>query len=300
MKMLIVVNGSHAQAPDAAMLLRSYLDSQGIESEAIYASDLSLESYLADGGVLNARPAETFDMAVVLGGDGTILRTARILCGGEVPILGINFGHLAFLANVSECGVVAMVGAALAGDVTEERRANMLIDVVLEGDDAQDALVGAPDAQRARDGRTCFALNEISVARGASGRILDFSVDISGIHVASMRGDGVVVSTATGSTAYALSAGGPLVSPGYQGLTVVPLAPHTLRSRSMVTAPGDVVEVALDSDDSRHEVSLFVDGEVLSFDRPIERVVVRRGPNPTILLRYRDESFYARAAKVFY
>ena len=300
MKLLVVVNGAHAQAPDAALLLRSYLDSQGIESESCLASDLSLRSYLADGGVMNTKAAEEFDMAVVLGGDGTILRTARILAGGEVPILGINFGHLAFLANSSEWGVITAVAAALAGDVTEERRANMRIDVVLEGDDADAALRAEADEERARDGRSCFALNEISIARGASGRILDFSVDIAGIPVASMRGDGVVISTATGSTAYALSAGGPLVAPGYQGLTVVPLAPHTLRSRAIVTAQEDVVEVALDSRVSRNEASLFVDGETLAFDRPIERVVVRRGAHPTTLLRYRNESFYARAAEVFF
>ena len=300
MKMLIVVNGAHAQAPDAALLLRSYLESQGIDSECRLASDLSLSAYLADGGILNTRPAEEFDMGIVLGGDGTILRTSRILSGGDVPILGINFGHLGFLANSSEQGVITVVAAALAGDVTEERRANMLIDVVLEGDDAAGVLCGEPDEARARDGRSCFALNEISIARGASGRILDFSVDIAGVHVATMRGDGVVVSTATGSTAYALSAGGPLVAPGYQGLTVVPLAPHTLRSRAIVTAQEDVVEVELAGRVSRSEASLFVDGETLHFDRPIERVFVRRGPHPTTLLRYRNESFYARAAQVFF
>ena len=292
MKVLIVVNGVNAQAPDASLLLGSYLQSQGIDHETIYASELSLQAFLDAGGWANSKPAEGLDLAVVLGGDGTILRTARYLSGGDVPILGINFGHLGFLANSSEWGVVTVVAAALSGDVVAEQRANMRIDVVCEGEDV--------DAARVGEGAAVFALNEIAVARGASGHILDFSVDISGVHVASMRGDGVVISPATGSTAYALSAGGPLVSPGYQGLTVVPLAPHTLRSRALVTAQEDVVEAALDSDDSRKEVALFVDGEALVYDKPIERVIVRRGERPTTLLRYHKESFYSQASKVFF
>lgn len=292
MKVLIVVNGMNAQAPDASLLLGSYLATQGIDHETIYASELSLEAFLEAKKMGADDPAEGLDLAVVLGGDGTILRTARYLSGGDVPILGINFGHLGFLANSSEWGVITVVAAALSGDVVEERRANMNIDVMCEGDDLEAVRMGGESS--------CFALNEVAIARGASGHIVSFSVDISGVHLASMRGDGVVVSTATGSTAYALSAGGPLVAPGYQGLTVVPLAPHTLRSRAVVTEQQDVVEVALDNEDSRSEVSLFVDGESLLFDRPIERVIVRRGEHPTTLLRYHKESFYAQAAKVFF
>lgn len=293
MRVLVVVNKGNEKTLDASLLLSAYLSSQGIECTMLDSMKLPACVRLDDGAPLDACLDQPLDLAIVLGGDGTILRTARFVSGIDVPILGINFGHLGFLANSSEPGVVAVVAAALSGDVVAERRANLRIDVVCEGDEERDE--GSDDASRAY-----FALNEIAVTRGASGRIVDFSVEVSGDHVASMRGDGVVVSTATGSTAYALSAGGPLVAPGYRGLVVVPLAPHTLQSRAVVTEQHDIVEIVLAGEESRCEASLFADGEALSFDRPVARVVVRRGDRPTTLLRYQQESFYAQASRVFF
>ena len=108
-----------------------------------------------------------------------------------------------------------------------------------------------------------FALNEFSVTRGELGRIIDFGINIAGTHVVDMRGDGLVVSSATGSTAYALSAGGPLCSPEFRGFVVVPLAPHTLLSRSVITGPSDIVEIDLSKNPESREASYFVDGEIV-------------------------------------
>lgn len=297
MRVLVVVNKGNERTLDASLLLSAYLSSQGIECTMLDSMQLPACVNLDGPAPKGARSDERLDLAIVLGGDGTILRTARFVSDADVPILGINFGHLGFLANSSEPGVVAVVAAALSGDVLAERRANLRIDVVCEGDE-----VGDGDAGGSGEGspRSYFALNELAVARGASGRIVDFSMAVSGDHVASMRGDGVVVSTATGSTAYALSAGGPLVAPGFRGLVVVPLAPHTLQSRAIVTEQHDVVEIELAGEASRCEATLFADGEALGFDRPVARVVVRRGDRPTTLLRYQQESFYAQASRVFF
>ena len=101
------------------------------------------------------------------------------------------------------------------------------------------------------------------------GRIIELTLNVSGVDVARMRGDGLVVSTATGSTAYALSAGGPLVSPGFKGMIAVPLAPHTLRSRAVVTDASDVIEVGFDDTDEFREATLFVDGDIVPFDAPL-------------------------------
>ena len=150
--------------------------------------------------------------------------------------------------------------------------------------------------RRARSSRS----TSLAVTRGANGRIIDFSLGISGAHIADMRGDGLVVATATGSTAYALSAGGPLVAPGFNGLVAVPLAPHTLHSRAIVTAANDVVEMDLSLNRDPREAALFADGELLSFDAPVKRVYVSRGAVPTTLLRYRHDGFYEHAAKVFF
>ena len=281
MNILIIRNNSNAAALDASMLLATYLDSQGVghqELDSILLSIESVQDTCCDIDMTN------FDMVVSLGGDGTILRTARLVGKSRVPILGINFGHLGFLVNSSEDGVVAIMAAALAGDVTREERTSLHVDLISEGKVV---------ASR-------FALNEFSVTRGALGRIIDFGLDISGNHLVDMRGDGLVIASATGSTAYALSAGGPLVAPDFKGLVVVPLAPHTLLSRSIVTDPSDIVEVNLSNNPESREASYFVDGEFISIDQPIDRVLVRRSHNPTILLRHKNEGFYSAVADTFF
>lgn len=298
MHILIVRNNSNSQAVDASLLLATYLATQGLEYTLVDSSELT---YRCDHEGVNAALAAGVGMTVVLGGDGTILRTARQIGTSGVPILGINFGRLGFLANSSDDGVIAIVSSALAGDVVAEQRTNLRIDVVCEGeadpwsDDGDGAAVDFDDPTR-----SFFALNELAVTRGANGRIIDFSLGISGAHIADMRGDGLVVATATGSTAYALSAGGPLVAPGFNGLVAVPLAPHTLHSRAIVTAANDVVEMDLSLNRDPREATLFADGELLTFDAPVKRVYVARGTAPTTLLRYQREGFYEHAAKVFF
>jgi NAD+ kinase len=304
MHILIVRNNSNSKAVDASLLLATYLATQGVEYTLVDSTELSCA---CDHDSLNAALAAGVEMAVVLGGDGTILRTARQIGTTGVPILGINFGRLGFLANSSDAGVVAIVAAALAGDVVAEQRANLRIDVVCEGepdpwsddDDGEGPSYEAASPCEA-GARSFFALNELAVTRGANGRVIDFTLGVSGSHVAEMRGDGLVVATATGSTAYALSAGGPLVAPGFTGLVVVPLAPHTLHSRAIVTASNDVVEMGLPREAARRDATLFADGELLSFDRPVRRIYVSRGEAPTVLLRHQHEGFYEHAAKVFF
>lgn len=281
MNILIIRNTSNAQALDASMMLAAYLDSQGIGHRELDALPLSIESVQ---GMWDDVDVASFDMVVSLGGDGTMLRTARLVGKTRVPILGINFGHLGFLVNSSADGVVGIVAAALAGDVVREERANLHIDFLAGGEVV---------ASR-------FALNEFSVTRGALGRLIDFSVDIAGDRLVDMRGDGLVVATATGSTAYALSAGGPLVAPNFKGLVVVPLAPHTLLSRSVVTDPSDVVEIDLTRNPESREASFFVDGEFVMLDEPIDRILVRKSNNPTILLRYKAKSFYSAVSETFF
>ena len=299
MKVLIVRNDYNVQATDASLLLATYLATQQVDYALVDSSELG---HWAEGdGALSAHLIEGVDLAVALGGDGTILRVAHLAGTSGIPILGLNFGRLGFLANTSEDGVVAAVAAALSGDVVEERRTNLRVDVVCDGEvdpyeDTADLGEGGGRFPR----KPIFALNEVAVTRGAFGRMIDFELGISGAHIADMRGDGLVVATATGSTAYALSAGGPLVSPGFGGLVVVPLAPHSLRSRAIVTAESDVVEMTLSQSVADRESVVFVDGEPVAFEAPVRRAYVRRGETPTTLLRYQREDFYEHAAKTFF
>ena len=130
MHILIVRNNSNSKAVDASLLLATYLATQGVDYTLVDSTELSCA---CDHDGLNAALAAGVEMTVVLGGDGTILRTARQIGTTGVPILGINFGRLGFLANSSDAGVVAIVAAALAGDVVAEQRANLRIDVVCRG-----------------------------------------------------------------------------------------------------------------------------------------------------------------------
>lgn len=304
MRVLIVRNNSNPQALDASVLLMAYLHSMGIESVMAEANMLETLRKRQDfvEGVGSA-----FDMALALGGDGTILRTAHVVAGTKIPILGINFGNLGFLANPCTEGVIPLVAAALAGDVVEERRCNLWVGVQCEGDlpspgsHARDVSDDFGSDENENDyPHTFFALNELALNRGASGHIITMDVSIAGEHVVNLRGDGLVIATATGSTAYALSAGGPLVAPLHQGLVVVPIAPHTLRSRAIVTAPADVVEVTLPDDGAYRETTLFADGELLEFESPVHSVLVRKGDEYTTLLRVGNQGFYEHASEVFF
>ena len=330
MRVLTVVNNANPSAYDASMLLAAYFSTQGIENDVVLSVDLPTPEHLAVGAVNNDCALEDagirpFDLAVALGGDGTILRTARVAMLFDAPVLGINFGNLGFLANPSEEGVIPLVAAALAGDVTEDRRACLLVEVECEGDGVPDGVRGAfgdewddvsgggagagargdgdgvgVGAGAGNGGRVFTALNEVTISRGSFPRNLEAHLSISGEDLCTLRGDGLIVATATGSTAYALSAGGPLISPGVEGMVVVPLASHTLQSRAIVTERHDVVEAAFDFAEGYTFTEVQLDGTALSFPTPIERVVVRCAEKPVRLLFYKKESFYSRIARTFF
>lgn len=323
MFVLVVRNNTNPKAIEASILLSAYLDSLGLESAFVDSSALYNGANLADCGLQDAE----INMAVVLGGDGTILHTARLLQGKNVPILGINFGNLGFLANEGEAGVLELVSAALADELIESRRANLQIEIFceyevkeVEGETEVSEVVEEPTATEddlldiafadmekveSDDGsyrlkKTHFALNEVVVTRGSLGRIIDYSLDISGVHIANVSGDGVIVATSTGSTAYALAAGGPIVYPSIDGMIVQPLAPHTLTARAILTNPQDIVSIDLTETRNGREATLFVDGDALELPSKLLEIRVKKGPVPTRLL-YRDgDHFYKYCESNFF
>ena len=296
MKIIIVANRDNPKTMDALFQIAAYLSSQDIEYVQIDVTDLPDSAFACTSNSHQVQElyGSGYDLMITLGGDGTLLHSARLANVIGTPILGINFGHLGFLANAAGESTIALIVDALAGEISYEQRVNLRIQVNCFGDEEE-----PPDSLR--EPREFFALNEIAVARGAMGHIVDFSFGVSGDHVASMRGDGVIVSTATGSTAYSLSAGGPLVIPSHRGMIVTPLAPHALYSRAIVTEHHDVVEVSFEEGSaSAHEVSLFADGDALTFERPISSILVKTGPNPTTMLCHRGESFYRQISRTFF
>jgi NAD+ kinase len=165
---------------------------------------------------------ERTDLMIAIGGDGTLLYAAGLVAGHEIPLLGINRGRLGFLTDVLPQDMVASLQAVLAGDYEADRR--MLL---------QARLIDAAGTEVRG-----FALNDVVINRLETGRMLNFETRIDGRYVNSHGGDGMVVATATGSTAYALSCGGPIVDPRLNVLVVAPISPHTLSDRPIVV-PGE-------------------------------------------------------------
>lgn len=221
-------------------------------------------------------------LVVSLGGDGTILKAVHLLGPVEVPILGVNMGKLGFLTGAPAEALHDAVTSALAGEGQIERRETIEAVVVM----------GGREVGRYR------ALNEVFVGRGATGRVVDVALSVNGTQMMSFQGDGVVVATPTGSTAYALSAGGPIVSPSVPCSLVVPVAPHTLATRSMVIDSADVVEVRL-PDPARRDGCVSVDGELTPCRRDIESVTVRRSESDVLLVKLDGRDFCEVVATEF-
>jgi NAD+ kinase len=184
------------------------------------------------------------DLLVVLGGDGTLLATARAINRKPVPILAVNLGGLGFLTVITREELYATLEIVLAGDVHTERR------VQIEGE-----LVRADEVIS-----SFLALNDVVLNKGAIARILDFDVLVDGRFISTYKSDGLIVSTPTGSTAYSLAAGGPIVAPSVEAFLVTPICAHTLTNRPLVLPDTAQIEVVVKS--QREAAYLTVDGQV--------------------------------------
>ncbi|MEO7206064.1 MAG: NAD(+)/NADH kinase [Steroidobacteraceae bacterium] len=186
------------------------------------------------------------DLIVAIGGDGTLLYAARLVAGHSVPLLGVNRGRLGFLTDVSPASMLEDVDTVLAGGYTEDRRSLLA------------ARLESHNGQMAR----ALALNDVVVNKWETGRTMDFETSINGRFVNSHGGDGMVIATATGSTAYALSCGGPIVEPDLDVWVLAPISPHTLSDRPIVVRAGSKIALRMsDRFDSRAQVTC--DGTVL-------------------------------------
>jgi len=218
--------------------------------------------------------AERADLLVVFGGDGTILRAARLAAGRGTPILGVNMGGFGFLAEVSTSDFADAIEDLLAGRYHLDER--MMLQADVEHHNAAQSLL---------------ALNDMVVTKSGVARVLRLRVSVNGEHLAGYPADGVIVSTPTGSTAYSLSAGGPILDPRVQALVITPISPHTFNSRAVVVAGDDVITVEVAGPDP--EAILSVDGRVGVTLTAVRRVIVRRARQTTRFIRLGDTSFYS-------
>lgn len=184
--------------------------------------------------------ASVCDLIIAVGGDGTMLYAARLAREHDVPLLGVNRGRLGFLADVTPEEMLLSLGRVLDGDYSREAR--LVLDARLETSDGSVA--------------TTAALNDIVLQRSGAGRMVDFETSIAGQYVNTHSGDGLIVATPTGSTAYALSCGGPIIEPQLDAVVVVPVCPHTLSDRPIVVAAKhQIVVKLLDHPDCHAEVA---------------------------------------------
>ncbi len=280
MRVLVVPNTANSAAVGSAAELAAWCVGAGLQP--VFAAT---DADACDLGGFGVEPSDIGrpELAVALGGDGTILKAVHLLGEADTPVLGVKFGRLGFLSGVRPERLREGVEAALAGEARIERRATLRAEVLMDG----------------RSVGTYRALNEVVVSRAGSGRIVSFELTVGGHALQRMSADGVVVATATGSTAYALSAGGPIVAPGFGGMVVVPVAPHTLMARALVTEVHDTVEVALD-DPSRADACVLVDGVTTPCRRMLERVVVSRGEHDVALVKLEGRDFYETVASEFF
>jgi NAD+ kinase len=264
MRVYVVANLDKPQVPPAVERLRATLR----DKADIVAVEVDHRQSLAD---------VVADVVVVLGGDGTLLSAARRLEGRAVPLVGVNFGRLGFLASFTPEEMPAMLEAVAGGYL--QARPRMVIE----------ASVVPPECQAADPEAVCktrrfvaTALNEAVVTAGAPFTMIELEVSADGRTGVSFSGDGVIVSTPSGSTAYNISAGGPIVSADLDAICVTPICPHSLAFRPVVLSPRSVVQVCCLR--VNEGTTLFCDGQANTQLRENERVIIRRGEHPVRLI----------------
>jgi NAD+ kinase len=243
--------------------------------------DLGFRLALCDGQDADlhiADPGASVDDAellITIGGDGTLLRGARIAYPRDVPVLGINTGRLGFLTELELDGdgrTRAELEPLLSHKLAIEERATL------------EARLG--------DGRF-VALNDVVAHKGDASRIVTFCLELDGEHVANLPADGVVVATSTGSTAYFLSAGGPIISPRVDAFGIAALLPHTLFARPLIVPTSSTIEISIDSSESFH-ANLEADGEKVADLAPGDRVTIRRAAKPIRFARGGPLHYFSR------
>ena len=216
---------------------------------------------------------EQVDLVIVMGGDGTMLNVARLLVSYDVPLIGVNQGRLGFLTDLSVDTMLETIGDILNGQYMTERRMLLCADVERNGSNIFSSL----------------AFNDVVLHRGISSGMIEFEVRIDDEYVYTLRSDGLILATPTGSTAYALSSGGPILYPGLDLIELVPICPHTLSNRPIVVAPDVCIEITMRC---VQDVHVNCDSHT-SFDlKQTDKIIVQRFPKAVTLLHSTQHSYY--------
>lgn len=250
----------------------------GRRGDARVAEPMSvLITHLTEAGieVLPEEQVARADLVIAVGGDGTMLYAGSLTRENDIPLLGINRGRLGFLADVMTDDMLPSVDHILAGDYTVESR-----------------LLLSADLQRANgEVVTAIAFNDVVLQRSETGRMVDFETSVAGQFVNTHSGDGLIVATPTGSTAYALSCGGPIVEPHLDAMVVVPICPHTLTDRPLVIAASQPIRIRL-LDREHTAAAVAIDGHSIGPISPDDILMISAAENRIRLIHPPGYDFY--------
>ena len=243
------------------------------ESAAYYANNAEI---IERDEIANCCP----DFLIVLGGDGTLLSAARAVAPRNIPILGVNLGSLGFLTEVPLPDLYPALRAVMADDCEVEVRSMLQAGLFRDGKQLAEA----------------HALNDVVISKTTIARLASFDIFINNVFVSSYRGDGLIVSTPTGSTAYSLAAGGPILMPAVEGIVITPICPHSLSHRPLVVR--DSVEIEIKVKSATDEAFLSIDGQVGIPVAEGDRLVCRKSPYNTRLMRLQKSFFEVLRTKL--
>ena len=267
----IVGNRRYAGLPE--ILARLAAEAPALAVRLVLESDLA---GVVGGAVAGDLAQQPLDVVLSLGGDGTLLRGARFACRRGIPILGLNLGHVGFLASAGPDAATRALANLARGEFSIERR--MVLEARLGG------------------GEPFVAVNDVVVHKGGIARVIRLAVHVDGEPVGPYSADGIIVATPTGSTAYSMSAGGPIVVPSVDALVLTAICPHTLAVRPLVV-PG-VARITIRPLDPvpgpDSELLVSIDGQVAARIAPSQELHVARASQPVLLARIGEESFFGR------
>ena len=269
----------HEQRPEAAELARQAAGWLLGAGHAVRLPKADADTVgLAEHGCPAEELADGLDLAVSLGGDGTMLRAVGLVSRRGVPLLGVNLGRLGYLADLEPDGLTDALGRFLAGDYAIEER--MMLSVSVERAGRPRPVPGA--------GRDLWALNEAVVERPAPGHTVHVAVQVDGRFWTTYAADGVIVATPTGSTAYAFSAGGPLVSPNMRALLMTPVSAHMAFDRSLVVDASEAVRIEV----TDHPATLVLDGRDCGLLERGDAIVCTEAPGRARFVAFGSRDFY--------
>ncbi len=271
-KFLVLVRSDSPDAQGLAEFVANFLSDLGHEVRVEVHGDVKPD---VGNPARHASYVDDCALVISMGGDGTMLRAVELATISEVPVLGVNLGHLGYLAHIEPDALEESLKRFIAGDYQVESRMTLSVSVAQDGASYQELFQAA--------------LNEAVIERSLAGHTIGFEVSISGTPFSSFAADGIIIATATGSTGYNMSARGPILSPDLEAIVVTPISPHMLFDRSLVLSHGQDVEISMTGSRSGE---LVVDGIHLARLVPGSRLRCRPGKLPAKLVVFDDPNFH--------